>query len=395
MTIPQIKLRPKLDGRVKAGHPWIFSNEIADDVGALPPGGAVDVFDAKGAFIGRGYANPRSLISVRLLTRRRREDIDSPVFFADRLREALAYRQSVSGDRRSLRLVHAEGDTLPGLVIDRFDDVVAVQITTLGIEARKEALAQAIREVFNPRGAVLRSDARLRDLEGLAGDEGLWFGEVPERVVIDEYGVKFAVDPLGSQKTGHFFDQADNRAYVAGLANGRTVLDVYSNTGGFALHALTRGATSAVTVDITASNAERVMENADLNGVTDRMTSVCAEGRQFLESQVGEGKRYGIVGIDPPAFAKSRKVAAKALVGYRDVNALAMTLVAEGGFLVTSSCSFHVQEDRFLEAIAEGAARANKRLRIVRRGGQGPDHPVLPAVPESRYLKHFVFQVLT
>jgi 23S rRNA (cytosine1962-C5)-methyltransferase len=393
MSIPSVRLRPKHDQRVKNGHPWVFSNEIADDVAQLPTGGAVDVFDAKGAFVGRGYANPRSLISIRLLSRMRKEDIDSAVFFAGRIREAVAYRESVYPGRRSLRLVHAEADGLPGLVIDRFDDVLSVQVTTLGIETRKEALRAALNEVLAPRGAVLRAEGRMRELEGLGDDRGLWFGDVPETVDIDELGVKYRVTPLGSQKTGHFYDQAENRRFAGSLCKGRTLLDVYSNTGGFALHALVQGAKSATCVDLSAENIERAQLNAQLNGV--KLEGLVAEGKATLEQMVAAGKRFGAVSLDPPAFAKTRKVAAKALVGYRDINALGLALVDEGGFLFTSSCSFHVQEERFVEAIHEAAQRAGRRIRMVRRGEQAPDHPVATAIPESRYLKSLVFHVLT
>lgn len=389
-----VRLRPKHDARVKAGHPWIFSNEIADDVAGLPPGGTVDVFDAKGAFVGRGYANPRSLIAVRLLTRQRKEDIDTPVFFSGRLREALQYRQAIYPGRASLRMVHAEGDGLPGLVIDRFDDVLSVQITTLGMETRKEALKQAIVEIFEPRAAVLRADARMRDLEGLTDDRGPWFGDVPDDVEIEEHGVRFRVQPLGAQKTGHFFDQAENRRFAGSLCRGRTVLDVYANTGGFGLHALVAGAKSAVCVDSDAGNADRARANAELNGVAGQLDFRVSEGKGTLEHLVTEGARFGAVVIDPPAFAKSRKVAARALAGYRDVNALAITLVEHGGFLFTSSCSYHVQEDRFVEAIQAAAQRAGRRIRMVRRGEQAPDHPVSPAIPETRYLKSLAFHVL-
>lgn len=393
MTIPSVKLRPHHDERVKAGHPWVFSNEIADDVKTLPLGGAVDVFDAKGAFVGRGYANPRSLIAVRLLTRRRKEDIDDPIFFVGRLRDALAYRTSIYPDRRSFRVIHAEGDGLPGLVIDRFEDVVSVQITTLGMEARKAQIEQAIRDVLAPTGAVLRGDARMRDLEGLGEDQGVWFGQVPDEVVIDEFGVKYGVNPLGSQKTGHFFDQAENRRYAGSLTKGRSVLDVYCNTGGFGLHCLAQGAKSVMSVDSAAENIVRAQQNAELNGFGDKLEGVCAEGRTTLEALVAAGKRFGAVVLDPPAFAKTRKVAARALVGYRDINSLGMMLCEEGGLLFTSSCSYHVQEDRFVDSIREAAQRAGKRIRMVRRGEQASDHPVNPAIAESRYLKSYAFWV--
>ncbi len=393
--IPAVRLHPRHDQRVKAGHPWIFSNEIADDVKTLPAGGAVDVFDSKGAFVGRGYANPRSLIAIRLLSRRRKEDIDTPVFFAARLRDALAYRTACAPDRRSLRLVHAEADGLPGLVIDRFDNVLTVQITTLGMEVRKDAIEQAIREELAPDGVILRGDARMREMEGLEEERRLWFGEVPPEVAIDEHGVTFLVDAMGAQKTGHFYDQAENRRFAASLSKGRTVLDVYCNTGGFGLHALKAGATSVVAVDSSEETMQRAIRNAAANGVGDKFEGICAEGRTTLEKLVGQGRRFGSVVLDPPAFAKSRKVASKALVGYRDVNALGLMLVEEGGFLFTSSCSYHVEEERFIDTVVEAARKTGRKLRMVRRGEQAPDHPVVPAIPESRYLKSLAFHVTT
>lgn len=388
-----VRLRSGLDRRARAGHPWVFSNEIADDVAALPPGGAVDVQDARGRFLGRGYANPMSLIAVRLLTRNPSDDIDDVSFYIARLRDAQAYRDAIAPGRRSLRVVHAEGDGLPGLVVDRFEDVLSAQITTLGMDQRKPLLERALTTVFEPRGAVTRGDTRLRSLEGLGEDRGPWFGDVPETVDIDEHGVRFRVTPLAAQKTGHFFDQADNRRHFASLCRDRRVLDVFSNTGGFSLHALVAGAASALAIDADAGNAERAVANAELNGVADRFEARVGDAREQMEALLHEGRRFGAVIVDPPAFAKSRKVASRALAGYRDVNATALRLVEPGGLFCTCSCSFHILEDRFLEAIVAAADAVGRRLRIVRRGEQAPDHPVVPGVPESRYLKAYVFHV--
>jgi 23S rRNA (cytosine1962-C5)-methyltransferase len=389
-----LRLKPRHDTRVLAGHPWVFSNEIDGDVRAIPPGGVVDILDAKGKFLGRGYGNPASLIAVRLLSKRRKEDIDSPWFYADRLREALALREACYPGRQSCRVVFSEADGLPGLVIDRFGDVLAVQITTLGMEARKDALRTAIEQVFAPGAAVLRNDAAVRNLEGLPQGREVWWGEVPDAVEIDELGVRFAVPLLGGQKTGHFFDQADNKVAAAPLCRGKRVLDVYANTGGWALHALAAGATAAVTVDADAGNAARTQHNAALNGFADRVTAIAGEGRETLQRMVSAGERFGAVVLDPPAFAKQRKAANSALKGYQEINALGAALVDHGGFLFTSSCSWHVQEERFLEAVAAGARQAGRSLKLVRRGEQAMDHPVLPGVPESRYLKSLTFQVL-
>lgn len=394
MTLPRLTLRPKREGRAAAGHPWIFSNELEAGFVDLEPGAAVDVFDAKGAFVGRGLLSPHSLIAVRLYTKSRYDDLDAPLFYASRIREALAYREAVYPGRSAYRLVHAEGDFLPGLVVDRFGDALAVQLNTVGLDRRRPQLEAALRDVLGSVGAVLRNDNRVRELEGLALGREAWFGEIPEHVEFDELGVRFRVELLGGQKTGHFFDQAENRLAAGRLSAGRSVLDVYANSGGFALQALAHGATRAITVDKSAPNAERALENAALNGFEGRLDAVVAEGAAFLEKLVGEGKRFGVVVLDPPAFAKTRKTAGNALRGYERINALGMSLVEPGGFLVTSSCSHHVHEDRFLEMLAKAASTAGRRLRMVRRGEQAADHPVLPAVPETRYLKQVTLQVL-
>jgi 23S rRNA (cytosine1962-C5)-methyltransferase len=394
MSIPRLTLRPKREGRVSRGHPWIFSNELEPGFADLPPGAVVDVFAARGAFVGRGLLSPNSLITVRLMSRARHDDLDSPLFYAMRLREALAYRQAVHPERQSCRLVHAEGDFLPGLIVDRFGDHLAVQVNTVGLEQRLDVLRTAIEEVLAPAGAVFRNDNRVRELEGLEQGRSVWFGDVPEHVDIDEYGVTFRVPLLGGQKTGHFFDQAFNRLAAGRLAADRTVLDVYANTGGFGLQCLAHGAREVLFVEKSEPTAEACGLNAEINDVADRATVVATEATKFLEHLVAQGERFDLVCIDPPAFAKSKKTAGAALRGYARVNALAMTLVRPGGFLITSSCSHHVHEDRFLEALTKASTMAERPIRLVRRGEQAPDHPVLPAVPETRYLKHVVAQVL-
>ncbi len=393
MNTPVATLRPGRDKRARAGHPWIFSNEL-QGVADLPEGGTVDVVSHEGAFVGRGYANPRSLIAIRLLTRNRREDIDHPAFYLGRLREAAAYREAVQPGRRDLRLVHAEGDGLPGLIVDRYDDVLAVQINTLGMEVRKGALQEALLQVFGPRGAVLRNTSRARELEGLPVECRAWFGEVPEEVVVEEHGVRFRVTPLAGQKTGHFYDQAENRRLAAALCRGRRVLDVYAYNGAWALHALAAGAEAAVTVDKSEDACRQAEQNAALNGVSDRLTILHSEGKKALEHLVAAGERFGAVVLDPPAFAKTRKAATSALRGYRDINVLGMNLVAPGGLLFTSSCSYHIEEDRFVGVLQQAARRANCRVRILRRGEQAPDHPVVPGVPESRYLKSYALHLV-
>lgn len=388
-----VTLKSSAVRRIRSGHPWVFSNELQTQVKDLPLGGSVDLLDPNGSFVGRGYANPRSLIAVRLLTRNRREDVDHPSFYVNLLREAKQVREARYPERRSLRLVHGEADGLPGLVVDRFGDTLAVQITTLGMETRLEQLQAALTEVFAPTGAVFRNDVKARELEGLAPGREVWFGEVPEFTDIDEWGVRFRVALQGGQKTGHFFDQADNRHFAATLLRGKTVLDLYANTGGWALHALAAGATRAVAVDKSKDTAEMIRVNAEINGFSEKMEVIAADAGRVMEAAIADGQRYGAVVLDPPAFAKTRKVAGAALKGYQKMNALALSLVEPGGFLFTSSCSYHIEEERFLEAIAEAARLTGRRVRVIRRGEQAGDHPVLPAVPETRYLKSYALHV--
>ncbi|NCG19182.1 MAG: rRNA large subunit methyltransferase I [Rhodobacterales bacterium] len=392
MSLPMVQLRNKKDRRVKGGHPWVFSNEIDGDIKALPAGGAVGVYDSKGAFIGRGYANPKSLITVRIASRRK-DDIDHVAFWAMKIREAVELRHLVYPGRQSMRLIHADADGLPGLVVDRYGDYLAVQLTTLGTEQRKEIIGQALQQVLSPKGAVLRSEGRNRQLEGLEDERCVWFGDIPEHVEIDELGVKFQVPLLGGQKTGHFFDQTENRAWAGQRCAGKTVLDVYANGAGWALHALHNGAKHSVAVDKSPDCAAMMTQNAALNGVTDRLDIVQAEGKKFLTQLCMESQQFDVVMLDPPAFAKTRKAANSALRGYTEVNKLGLQLTAAGGLFFTSSCSFHVDEANFIAAVMKGAQQAGRSLRMVRRGEQSSDHPVHPAIPESRYLKSYAFEV--
>lgn len=394
MKPPKFAVHKRAATRLDTGHPWVFANELELPARELPTGGVVDITATDGRFIGRGYANPASLIAVRLCTRAKGQHLDLPGFWAARLRSALELRTALMPDSTAYRWVHGESDGLPGLVIDRFNDVIAVQLTTLGTDQRRDLLLQAVRDVLPLAGGVLRNDVRVRELEGLEQGRELWFGEVPEQIVIHEGPVAFQIAPMGGQKTGHFFDQQANRRFAAPLCAGRRVLDVYANSGGWGLHALAAGADHAVFIDKSPAACEAVQANLDLNGFTERGTVLHDEGRRALMHLVQQGERFGAVVLDPPAFAKTRKAAGSALKGYREINALGLNLVEPGGFFFTSSCSHHVFEDRFLQAINEAAREAGKELRLIRRGEQSPDHPVLPSMPETRYLKSFAFQVV-
>jgi len=374
--------------RARPGHPWVFSNEVVDPpVSALPVGGTVDVYDPRGRALGVGYANPRSLIAIRLVGVG--ADIDGAALYRERIASALAWRGRVMPGRGSLRLVAGEADGLPGLIVDRYADVLSVQVTTLGMERRLDLVRPAVEELCGARAAWLRNDVGVRTLEGLDAEPRAWFGEVPVPVAFEENGLRLLADIKSGQKTGHFFDQADNRAFMTGLARGARVLDVFAHTGAWAVGALVGGAVEAVVVDSSASALALARRNAELNGV--RLESREGDARAVMESM--DARTFDIVCLDPPSFAKSRKGAAKALGAYRQVNTAAARLVRTGGLLFTSSCSHHVLAERFEEAVRHGVRAAGRSALMIRRGGQSPDHPVLPSMPESEYLKHLVLVV--
>ena len=379
--------------RSRPGHPWVFSNEVLDPpVAQLPPGAQVEVVDAKGHVLGHGYCNPHSLIAIRIMSRAG-EDLDTVEPWRARVAAAAAMRARVLPGRRSYRLVAGEADGMPGVIVDRYEDVLVCQLTTLGADHRRALIQQALVETVAPRGAVLRNDVGARALEGLPQDNEVWFGEVPDRVTFEENGVRLVADVREGQKTGFFFDQATNRAFAHPLCAGAEVLDVYAHTGAWALGALLHGARHATTVDISAGACDLVRANGELNGVGERLEVLRGDGRETMERLHREGRRFDLVFLDPPAFAKSRKTAGIALGAYKSNNAAAFRLVRPGGMLFTSSCSHHVHAERFEEAVAHGARQAGRSVQLVRRGGQAPDHPILPGVPETEYLKHLVFVV--
>lgn len=375
--------------RSRPGHPWVFSNEVVSPpVIQLPPGGAVEVVDIKGRVLGRGYANPNSLIAVRLYCNAS-DSPDDPELYVRRLRDALALRERVVPGRKSYRLCAGEADSLPGVIIDRYENVLSVQITTRGMEDRRELLRAAIEAVVAPSGVVFRGDVPLRAMEGLPLERSVWWGDVPARVEFEENGVRFEADLIDGQKTGFFFDQAENRAFMAARVEDGRVLDVYAHLGGWALVAKKHGAAYAATIESSAPANELIRRNAALN----ELDIDVLHGDAEVEMGKLPPGSFDAVCIDPPAFAKNRKSAGVALGAYKRVNQAAARLVKPGGLLFSSSCSHHVEAARFEESVVHGARSAGRRLQLVRRGGQAPDHPILPGVPETEYLKHLVFVV--
>ncbi|NJC88599.1 MAG: class I SAM-dependent rRNA methyltransferase [Desulfuromonas sp.] len=386
----RITLRRGHDRRVRGGHPWIFSNEIDSLDGPAEPGAAVEIFAADGQHLGTGYYNPHSLIAARILTRKT-ESIDTPEFFLNSLRKALEYRQRVCGSLEALRLVHGEGDGLPGLVVDRYSDVLSVQLLTAGMERRRAAIVAALRELLAPRAIVGRNDSASRELEGLSRQVELLHGEVPETVATVINGLRFAVDVMAGQKTGLFLDQRENCRRLEGLVQGSEVLDLFCYAGAWSLHAASYGAKQVTGVDVSAAAVGQARENSRRNHVEERCRFIAADVFDFLREQ--RGRRFGTVILDPPAFIKSRKHLEEGKKGYLTVNRRALEMVAPGGILVTCSCSHHLDRATFLSLITHAAQQARRGVRLVEMRGQAADHPALPACPETDYLKCFVLYV--
>lgn len=389
--IPEIRLAKGRSGRLRRGHPWVFSNEIEmdDAARALPPGGIVALIDAGDERLGLATFNPHTLIAARLLTRDSAAQINT-TFIETRLRRALAIRETLY-EAPWYRLVHAEADGLPGLVMDRFNDILVAQPNTAGVAALWPHIASALETVLSPRAIVLRGDSPSRTLEGLDETVAVVAGTMAGTIPVQDGPLCFAIDPLRGQKTGWYFDQAANRAFAARLAPGRRVLDVYCHTGGFGLRAAHAGAESAHLVDSAGPALEVAEEAARANGLETRVTITRGEAFRTLAELDQSGERYGLVIADPPAFAKSRKDAKKALRAYRKLARAAARLTEEDGFVMLSSCSHHTAPDDFREAVSRGLRDAGREARLIRSAGAGPDHPVHPGLPESAYLKCLAF----
>jgi 23S rRNA (cytosine1962-C5)-methyltransferase len=386
-TRPRIMLLPGAQRRAEGGHPWIYSNEIAIDAAAkaLPSGTLVTVCRADGRPFGVALFNPHALIAVRLLDRDASRVIATR-FFSRRIERALRIRERLYATP-CYRLVHAEADGLPGLIVDRFGAVLAVQTNAAGMERLLPLVTEALCALLSPDSIVLRNDSPARGLEGLPLYSGVAHGAIGAPVTLDENGVHFAADILDGQKTGWFYDQRDNRAFIAALAGGSRMLDLYCYSGGFAVTAAARGAGSVLGIDRSEAALALAEASARLNGVAER----CAfrRGEVFAEaaSLAGSGERFDVVVADPPPFARSKRDVPAALRGYRKLARLAAQLTAPGGYLFLASCSHNVGVAEFGEAVRRGLADAGRSARILRQSGAGPDHPVHPALPETGYLK--------
>lgn len=388
---PTVRLNKGGGARLLRGHPWGFSNEIAmtAEAKALTPGTVVTVETHAGEAVGRAHMNPHSLIALRMLDRAPETAIDA-TWVASRLATALAWRGRLF-DTPYYRVAHAEADGLPGLIVDRYGDVVVLQANSAGMDLMMPAVVEAVRQVLAPAAIVLRNDSPVRKLEGLDEEVRLAEGKVPEPALVSEGGALFPLDPLGGQKTGWFFDHRDNRAFIARLAPGARVLDLYTHTGGFGVQAAVAGAAEVDLIDRAGPALAQATKAAELSGVADRVSTRKADAFAALEHLVKIGAQYDIVVCDPPAFARSKKDVGPAAKAYRKLARMTAQITAPGGVLLLASCSHHMDPVSFAQQNARGLGDAERDGRLLRSAGAGSDHPVHAHLPESAYLKAMVF----
>ncbi len=375
--------------RVHSGHPWIFRSDIARTEASPAPGDVVEVRACNGAFLGMALYNPNSQITLRMLTWKK-EPVDEG-FIRNRVRNAVAYRRSFA-DLKSCRLIFAESDGLPAFIADAFGGVIVIQCLSLGMERFKKIICDELVQLLHPDGIWERGDVPVRELEGMSLESGLLYGDVPDRVIMRENGILFSVDVKNGQKTGYFLDQKENRAAIAPFVRGKKVLDCFTHTGSFALHAAHWGAAEVTGVDISEYACECARENARLNGF-DSVSFTAANAFDFLREHADSGDSYDVVILDPPAFTKSRQATAAAERGYKEINLRGIKLLPPGGILVTCSCSQHLSPESFRAVIAAAAHDAHARLMQIEWRTQGRDHPILVASPETQYLKCGIFRV--
>ncbi|HEY5808006.1 MAG TPA: class I SAM-dependent rRNA methyltransferase [Povalibacter sp.] len=391
--IAELRLKRGEDRRLTAGHLWVFSNEVdtaRTPLTAFSPGAPCRVVGDRDKFIGYGYVNPHSLISARILGRDP-DFLPGKSLIVHRLQVAQSLRRSLY-ETPFYRLVYGESDGLPGLVLDRFGDVIVGQIATAGMEVLKRDIEAAVQQVLAPSAMLWKNDSGARDLESLPHYVETAFGDVPASVTVEEGGIRFEVPMAEGQKTGWFFDQAANRLALRKYVGGARVLDVFSYLGAWGLGALRAGATEATCVDSSAAALEAVQAAAVANGL--KPAVIRGDAFDVMESLHAEGRRFDVVVIDPPAFIKRRKDIPKGEAAYKRLNQLAMQLLDRDGILVSCSCSYHLQPESLVAAIQRAARHVSRFVQIVEVGGQAPDHPMHPAIPETRYLKAYFCRVV-
>ena len=387
----RVYLKKKEDRRIRAGHSWVYANEVERIEGEGKNGDIACVYDFSGNFLGKGFINHLSKILVRIFIR---DDSECNVgLFRERIKKANDYRVRL-GYENCYRMVFGEADDLPALIIDRYADLFCIQLLSLGMDRHRQDIVDALVALFSPRGIYERSDAAVRKKEGLPLFKGKLYGEFEPRVIIEENGLKMTADLENGQKTGYFLDQKENRYALRKYVRGASVLDCFCNVGGFSLNAAAAGAKEVVALDISERALEDVRENARLNGFEDTVRTECGDVFEVLRKYRKEGRRFDTVVLDPPAFCKSAADVPDAYRGYKDINILALKIVRDGGFLVTASCSHYMTAALFEKMLREAAKESSRVVRVAEIKTQSPDHPSLLAADETTYLKFYVLHVL-
>jgi 23S rRNA (cytosine1962-C5)-methyltransferase len=395
MNLAPLRLKKNEDRRIRAGHVWVFSNEVdvaATPLDALEPGQLVDFQDSAGKSLGNGYVNPNSLISGRLVSRHPDYFLNKSLL-VHRLNVALSLRERLF-DKPFYRLVYSEGDALPGLIVDRYGDTLVAQINTAGMERMKDQVVTALRETVRPARIVLRNDSAGRALEGLDSYVETVVGDVAERVSLEENGVLFEAPILSGQKTGWFYDHRLNRSRMRYYVRDKRVLDVFSYIGGWAIQAAAAGANEVICVDSSNTALAQLVRNAALNAVESKIQPQNGEALEVLKNLRADRERFDVVILDPPAFIKRKKDFRAGQAAYQRLNQAAMQVLAKDGMLISASCSYHLTQENLRQVLLQTSRHVDRNLVILEQGHQGPDHPLLPAVPETEYLKAFICRVL-
>lgn len=392
MEYAQVCLRRGEEQDVRAGSLWIYDNEIdwADE--SCRDGEVVEVLDSRMKFAARGFFNAKSKITVRILTRDKNETVDA-AFFRRRLQAAWDFRRALGFDN-ACRVVFGESDGLPGLTVDKFGDYLSVQILSLGMDRRRDEIVAALVDIIRPKGIFERDDVPVREKEGLPQRTGVLYGEVPPEIEIREHDARMLVDVRNGQKTGHFLDQQENRGRIRPYCPGRSVLDLCSHTGGFAIHAALYGAASVEAVDVSESALALLRRNAALNGVEKQISTVAANVFDHMKACDEAGRRFDTVICDPPAFAKSKKALEAAYRGYKELNLRCMRVTAPGGYLISCSCSQFMTPELFLQMLRDAAADSGRTVRLLETLVQSRDHPAALNAEQSLYLKGYILQVI-
>ncbi len=393
MRFTALQLKKNEERRLLAGHLWVYSNEV--DTKATPltqftAGQLVQIQAYNGKNLGIGYVNPHTLLCARLLSRIPNTHIDQ-AFFAGRIQQALAMRQDFFS-KPFYRLIFGESDLLPGLVVDRYGDILVVQITTAGMEQQKNHIIAALQETLQPNGILLRNDSSQRELEGLNKYSEVAAGDISEMIELEENDVKFVTSIKSGQKTGWFYDHRENRARMKSLVSGKRVLDLFSYIGGWGIQAACAGAAEVVCVDSSANALEILRQNAKLNNVAEKVQTLCDDAFDQLKVLQTKSEKFDVVILDPPAFIKKRKDLAVGTQAYQRLNELALSLVKSNGILVSASCSLHLTQEMLLDVVRRAGVKQQRQLQLFYQGRQGADHPIHPAIPETAYLKALFFR---